>query len=181
MWADMALNGGLSALRLGTSFLNAKKDAESKKAWQAYKNTMLQLTDANNQNILTTNENIARADSVQQAFQIERSEYLTSAQAEVAAAASGTEGRSVNAVMFDVERNATMAQSKRKRDLEARYLQIDNQRTQSSFQAAMQVDYSPIPEPNPATYMLNFATSVGKLFSTGGNTRGQQIARLIDS
>ncbi|MGX9389622.1 virion core protein, T7 gp14 family [Nitrobacteraceae bacterium UC4449_H16] len=166
MWADLALSGGLAALRQGLSFSAAQDDAKAKKAWQAYKNTMLKLSDANNQNILTVNENIARRSSSEQAFGIARSEYLTSAQAEVSAAASGVEGRSVNAVLFDVERNATMAQSRRKSDLEAQYLQIDNQRAQSSFQAAMQMDYSPIPEPNPATYMLNFATDVGKLYQS---------------
>jgi hypothetical protein len=124
---------------------------------------MVKLSDANNQNILTTNENLARANSIDQSFAIERSEYLTSAQAEVAAAASGTGGRSVNDVMFDIEHNAASAQARRKQDLEAQYLQIDNQRQQSRFQAAMSMDYSPIPEPNPATYMLNFATDMAKL------------------
>ncbi|KRR22160.1 virion core protein, T7 gp14 family [Bradyrhizobium retamae] len=166
MWADLALSGGLAALRTGLSYSQAKKDAEAKQVWQAYKNTMTQLSNANNQNILTTNENIASAASREQAFQIERSEYLTSAQAEVAAAAEGVGGRSVNAVMFDVERNATMAQSRRKQDLQAQYLQIDNQRLQSDFQASMQIDYSPIPEPNPATYALNFATDMTKLWQS---------------
>jgi hypothetical protein len=145
----------------------AKKDAEAKKAWQAYKNTMVQLSDANNQNTLTTNANLAFEQSALQAFSIERSEYITSAQAEVAAAASGTGGRSANAVLLDVERNATMAQSRRQGDLEAQFLQIDNQRRQSQFQAAMSMDYSPIPEPNPATYMLNFATDMTKLYQSG--------------
>lgn len=167
MWADLALSGGLAALRTGMQYKQAKEDAAAKKAWQEYKNTMVKLSDAANQNILTSNANIAYDNSQLQAFAIERSEYLTSAQAEVAAAASGTGGRSVNDVLFDVERNATMAQSRRKADLEAQYLQIDNQRTQSRFQAAMQMDYSPIPEPNPATYMLNFATDGYKLYKSG--------------
>lgn len=167
MWADLALSGGLAALRTGMQYSQAKEDAAAKKAWQDYKNTMVRLSDATNQNILTTNANLAYDNSQLQAFAIERSEYLTTAQAEVAAAASGTGGRSVNDVLFDVERNATMAQSRRKADLEAQYLQIDNQRQQSHFQAAMQMDYSPIPEPNPATYMLNFASDAYKLYRSG--------------
>lgn len=166
MWAELALSGGLAALRTGMQYKQAKEDAEAKKAWQAYKNTMTQLSNANNQNILTTNENIAAGASRAQAFAIDRSEYLTSAQAEVAAAADGVGGRSVNAVMFDVERNATMAQSRRKQDLQAQFMQIDNQRKQSDFSAAMQMDYSPIPEPNPATYALNFATDMTKLWNS---------------
>lgn len=167
MWSDLAIGGGLSLLKQGVGYSEAKKAAEAKQAWQAYKNTMLELSNANNQNIITTNENLARRNSADQSFSIERSEYLTSAQAEVAAAASGTGGRSVNAVMFDIEQNATMAQAKRKQDLEDQYLQAENQRQQSNFQTALSHDYSPIPEPNPATYMLNFATDAYKLYKSG--------------
>jgi hypothetical protein len=166
MWADLALSGGLSALRQGVAYQQAEKDAQAKQAWQAYKNTMTKLSAAQSQNTLTTNENIVRATSRDQAFAIERSEYITSAQAEVAAAASDTGGRSVNAVMADVERNATMAQSRRKQDLQSQFLQIDNQRRQVDISAAMQMDYSPIPDPNPATYMLNFATDATKLYQS---------------
>jgi hypothetical protein len=166
MWSDLALSGGLALLRTGMSYSQASEDAKSKQAWQSYKNTMTQLSNANNQNILTTNANIARDSSSEQAFQISRSEYLTTAQAEVSAAASGVGGRSVNDVLFDVERNASSAQAARQRDLNSQYLQIDNQRQQSNFQTAMQMDYSPIPQPNPATYMLNFASDVTKLYQS---------------
>lgn len=167
MWTDLAISGGLSLLRNGMAYSDAKKSSEAKQAWQSYKNTMTQLSNVNNQNIITTNENLARSKSIDQAFQIDRSEYITSAQAEVSAAASGTGGRSVNAVMFDIEHNASVAQSRRRQDLEDQYLQFDNQRQQSQFQAAMSMDYSPIPEPNPATYMLNFATDAYKLYKSG--------------
>jgi hypothetical protein len=167
MWSDLAISGGLSLLRAGMDYSDAKKAADSKRAWQTYKNSMVQLSNQNNQNIITTNENIARAASVDQSFAIERSEYLTSAQAEVSAAAAGVGGRSPNDVLFDVERNASGAQARRKLDLQSQYLQADNQRKQSEFQAAQSMDYSPIPEPNPATYMLNFATDAYKLYRSG--------------
>lgn len=167
MWSDMALSGGLAALRAGTSFIQAGKDADAKKAWQNYKNTMTVLSNANNQNIITTNDNIARTASSNQSFQIERSEYLTDAQAEVSAAASGTGGRSPNAVLFDIGRNTDMAQSRRQADLEAQYNQNDNQRQQSAFQAANAMDYSPIPQPNSATAILGFATDMTKIYQSG--------------
>lgn len=170
MFSELALSGGLSALRTGTSFIQAQKDADAKKRWQDYKNAMTQLSDANNQNIITTNENMQRVASVNAGFAIDRSEYLTSAQAEVAAAAAGTGGNSVNDVMFDIERNATYAQSRREADLRNQYAQDDQQRKQSSFDAARQMDYSPIPEPNPATYALNFATDMTKLYKSSKPT-----------
>jgi hypothetical protein len=166
MWSDLALSGGLSALKNGMSFIQAGKDADAKRAWQSYKNAMTQLSGANSQNILTTNENMARENSADQAFQIGRSEYITNAQAEVSAAASNTGGRSVNDVLFSIDHNAADAQAKRKSDLQDQYLQIDNQRKQVAFQVATQMDYSPIPEPNPATYMLNFATDATKLYQS---------------
>jgi hypothetical protein len=149
------------------AYKDAKESADAKRAWQGYKNAMIQISDQRNQNTITTNENLARRDSIDQEFSINRSEYLTSAQAEVSAAAAGAGGRSPNDVLFDIERNATSAQAKRKQDLADQYLQADNQRQQSSFQAAMAKDYSPIPEPNPATYMLNFATDAYKLYRSG--------------
>lgn len=167
MWSDLALSGGLAALRTGMQYSDAAKAADAKRAWQGYKNSMTMLSNANNQNIATTNENIARRDSADQGFQISRSEYLTSAQAEVSAASAGVGGRSPNDVLFDVERNASSAQAKRQLDLQSQYLQIDNQRQSSEFQAASNMDYSPIPEPNPATYMLNFATDAAKLYQSG--------------
>jgi hypothetical protein len=166
----MALSGGLSLLREGMAYSDAKKTADAKRAWQAYRNTMVEISNQTNQNIITTNENIARGASIDQAFSIERSEYITSAQAEASAAASGTGGRSVNDVLFDIDRNASHAQAQRQRDLNAQYLQFDNQRQQSQMQAAMSKDYSPIPEPNPATYMLNFATDAFKLYKSGTPT-----------
>jgi hypothetical protein len=167
MWTELAISGGLSLLQQGMAYKDAKAAADSKRAWQSYKNAMVELSNSSNQSILTTNAGLARDASSDQAFNISRSEYLTSAQAEVAAAASGTGGRSPNDVLFDIGRNADYAQHRRKQDLEAQYLQIDNQRQQSAFQAAMSKDYSPIPEPNPATYMLNFATDAYKLYRSG--------------
>ncbi|KJC51083.1 hypothetical protein UP09_03290 [Bradyrhizobium sp. LTSP885] len=166
MWADLALSGGLSALRNGMSYKTAKEDADAKQKWQDYKNTMTKLSLAANQNVLVTNANMARDASAEQQFSIERSAYLTEAQAEASAAAAGVGGRSVNDVLFDIDNNAAMAQSRRKADLKSQYLQIDNQNTQSTWQAAMQMDYSPIPQPNPATYMLNFATDATKLWQS---------------
>jgi hypothetical protein len=63
-------------------------------------------------------------------------------------------------VQFDVERNASMQQARLTDDLEAQYLQVDQQRLNSAFQAATNQDFSFIPSPNMATYMLNFGTDL---------------------
>lgn len=165
MWANMAIEGGLSALKNGMAYRNAKQQAESARLWQTYKNTMTKISDGQNQNALTTNENLARERAKRSRWDIEKSEYLTTAEATVAAAASDTGGRSVNMVMFDIERNADAARAKVDRDLEGQRLQIDHQREASSFQAAMQMDYTPIPMPDATTYALGFATDMYKTYS----------------
>lgn len=167
MWGDLALSGGLAALRTGMQYSDAKKTADARQAWQNYKNTMTQIGGALNQNTLTANENIIRHQSADQAFDITRSAYLTSAQAEVSAAAAGVGGRSPNDVLFDIGRNEATAQAKRQMDLQSQYTQVDNEREQVAFQTASQMDYSPIPKPNPATYLLGFATDAMKLYKSG--------------
>lgn len=160
MFAEMALMGGLSLLKNGMSFQAASVEAKAKRQWQAYKNAMVKLQDAQNQNAITTNEVMLEGRVAEQRFQIKRSEYVTEAAAEASAAAADTEGRSVNMVMFDIERNASMQQARLTQDLEAQYAQFDQQRQSSAFQAALNTDYTFIPKPSLATYALGFATDM---------------------
>ena len=169
MWADMALTGGKTLLQMGFDYNSASKEAESKKAWLAYKNAMTQLANANNQNTITTNEILLNKRVANQRFQIGRSSYITSGAATAAAAASDTGGRSVNMTVFDVERNASMQQANVQADLEAQYLNFDAQRTNSAMQAAQQHDYTTVPTPNLAAYALDFgATMTNKYNSLNG-------------
>lgn len=164
MFADMALDGGLALLRRGVSFIGAKKEADAKKAIQNYKNTMVALAGASNQNIITTNENLIRSRDADTAFDITRTEYITEAKAEVQAAATGTGGRSVNATLFDVERNAEVAQARRRQDLEAQYMNLDAQRESSAFQTSLQIDRSYIPEPSGAAFALGLSTDAMSIY-----------------
>lgn len=165
MWADLALSGAQSLIKQGMSYDAASKKAKADRQWQAYKNAMTKLADANNQNAITTNEVLLEERVANQRFQIERSEYTTSAQAEAAAAATDTGGRSVDMVVFDIERNASMAQANVTSDLEAQYAQHDEQRRNSAFQAVMQQDHTYIPSPNLATYALGFATDMTNAYT----------------
>lgn len=160
MWADLAVSGVDSLFKRVGSYIQAEKEAKAKRQWQEYKNAMTRLADANNQNAITANERLTEERVSRQRFNIRRSSYMTSAQAEAAAAAENTAGRSVNMVQFDIERNASMQQANLTADMEAQYAQFDNQRQSSAFQAAMNMDYTFIPSPNPATYFLGFATDI---------------------
>jgi hypothetical protein len=158
-WTDIALSGAKS---LG-SFILSSAEAKNKRKWQKYNNAMLMLQSGQNNNVLTDNENMARERSAEEAFLIRRSEYITKASVEVEAAASGTVGRSVNMVLFDVGRNAAVADRDRQRDLDLQYLGFDNQRRQLAMETKMSLDTSDIPNPNP------FSAALGFLGDTAGS------------
>jgi hypothetical protein len=160
MFAQMALIAGMSLLKQGMGFQAAQAEAKSKRQWQAYRNAMTMLANANNQNAITTNEVMLEDRLATQRFNIERSEYITEAAAEASAAAADTGGRSVSMVLFDIERNASIQQGRLQQDLEAQYVSNDEQRRNSAFQAATQMDYTHIPKPNLATYAMNFASDM---------------------
>ena len=160
MWADLAVSGLDSFFKRTGSYIQAEKEAKAKRQWQEWKNAMTRLADANNQNAITTNERLTEDRVSRQRFNVRRSSYMTAAQAEASAAAENTAGRSVNMVQFDIERNASMQQANLTADMEAQYAQFDNQRLSSAFQAAMNQDYTFIPSPNPATYMLGFSSDI---------------------
>lgn len=163
MWADMALAGLQSGISSVGQFILGSMEAKAKRKWQKYNNQMVAIANAQNQNSITTNEILATERASIQKFNIDRSEIITSGQAEASAAAADTEGRSVNAVIFDVERNAGMQRAQVQSDLEAQYLQFSQQRKNSAFQMAQQQDHSFIPMPNPVTALLNFgATATDK-------------------
>jgi hypothetical protein len=160
----MAAQGGLSLLKNGLGFIAAQREAKAAKAWQAYRNKMVRLADGQNQNVITTNSNMARERSAEAAFAISRSKLTTEGSAAVAAAAMGVEGRSVDMVQFDIGRNAAYAQQQRLDDLNMEMEGFRNQRRQSAMQAIQNIDLSPIPKPNPASYMLGFTTDIAKLW-----------------
>lgn len=165
MWSDIALSGAQSLIKSGVSFFAAQQQAEAEKRWQKYNNAMTMLGNASNQNTINTNEILAAERGANQRFEIGRSKYITVGQAEASAAASDTEGRSVNAVVFDVERNAAKAQAALRADLQAQYLSLDHQRQSSAFQMASNLDYSYIPQPNAATYLMGFSTDMYSQYS----------------
>lgn len=165
MWNNMGMEMGLSALKSGASFIGAMQEAKSKRAWQQYNNAMTRLADGQNQNAITTNVNMAIERSTIQGFEIERSEYQTRGAAEAAAAAAGVSGRSVNQTLFQVERSAAVAQHTRMYDLQGQLLGFEQQRQQSAFQTAQQIDHTYIPNPSPISALMGFGGDATKIYN----------------
>ena len=159
----MWLQAGLSVAQGLTGFIQSSREAKYRRKLQEYNNAMTRLANAQNQNAITLNQNMAVERSLAQQFQIERSEYVTIGEAEVSAAAAGTAGRSVNQTLYQVQRSADEAESNRQSDLEAQLAGFQQQRLNSAMQAAQQIDYSFIPSPNPVSSMLGIATDLYKI------------------
>jgi len=164
MWADTAMLG-VSGVKAILGYTQARKQAVQDKKWQLYNNTMVSIQDAGNQNAITVNENLAREKASRDAFAVKKSAYQTKASAEVAAAASGTTGRSVDIALYDIGRSEALMLDQIGKDLSAQYMQFDQQRQGSAMSAKLSKDFRGVPMPSPATYMLGFATDAYDLFN----------------
>lgn len=159
-WTSSQMSQGLgSAFSQIGGFIAKSKQAKSDRAWQKYNNAMTRIQGAQNQNILTTNENIAREATLEQRFAIQRSEYVTLATAQVQAAASGTVGRSVTHVMNSIKRNAALADAKVAQDFELRKVETDVNRQQTEMQVQTSLDLRKIQGPSPVALALGIADS----------------------
>lgn len=157
-WGSIFMKGLPGAVGSVVNFITASEDAKSQRKWQAYNNALVRLQNATNQNALTTNEGMAVERASEAEYAIRKNEYITKASVEVSAAATGTTGRSVNAVLFDVGRNAARASADKARDLDYQLLGFQQQRELSNLQTEMQIDHSRIPGPNPADVVLGLTT-----------------------
>lgn len=168
MWGFDLTSLGNSAAKAGGSFISDYFKAKNDRAWQKYRNAMVQISRSQNANAITLNENMAMERSAASAYNIKLSEYKTKAKAQVAAAAAGIEGGSVNQVMFQLDTNAARAQSNRKADLDAQLLGFQNAKMSNDFQAMQTMDYAKIPSPSPLLAMLGFASD---LWNTDEDTK----------
>lgn len=157
MWWAFAAQTAMNFIGAEASYQADKAQWKAQTAWKKYQNTMVNLSNAINQNAITTNEVLAQKAFADQALKIKQGGIITQARVEVAAAAAGVKGRTVNQAMFDVQRNAANRERERQDSFVAANLAFDQQRLQSSMSAAMQQDYTYLPKPKSATYYLNAA------------------------
>lgn len=178
MWMQLA-QAGMSAANAYQQYQVSKDLYKAQKSWQDYNNKMTRLVDAQNQNAITTNTLIRQEASTMQAINNQRSTILTTGTAKVAAGAAGVEGASVNATMFDIQRNGAVAEYTRSLDLEHSLDQFDQQRLQSAMSSEMQQDYSYIPKPDLMTDLMgSLAGSLDK-YNRKPNTGGGDASSVL--
>lgn len=168
-----AMNGAFSALSSLTSFITASKQAKQDRLWQEYNNKMTKLQNAENQNIITTNDVMRQDRKHTQLMQIQKSETASLASAEASAAASGTIGNSVNMTLRAISQNASNARQAIERDDDLQDVQTMNQRFQSAFGMEMQLDRRVISGPSTASLLLGLGEAGIKAsgLTTGSSKR----------
>ena len=158
MW--FAVQAAMQVAGAVAQYKGDKAQAKAAQRMQDYRNKMLSISNAMNQNSITTNTSLAIQQSARQAVYMRRDELSTLGSTAVSAAAAGVKGRSVNATLLDVQRNAGYAERQRSEDLELQFLQYDQERLNSSLSATMQTDLSYIPKPKLSSYLIKAAGNI---------------------
>lgn len=160
---------GIGFVQSGLQYLSAQKEASARKAMQKYTNRMVDLSNAASQNTITENEIQDRQSLADQAFLNKRAALEQAGTTEVAAAAAGVEGNSVNSAMFDVTRQAAMVEGRRQLEYASHMLAFDTQRTNTDNAAVMQKDNSILPSPSVGNYLFSaVANSAAPLLQIAG-------------
>lgn len=149
---------GMDMLGGFMQYQSDKAEAKAARAYQKYRNTMTNLSNAINQNAITTNEIMSNDAFTREAVDIKKDYLAADANATVSAAAAGVKGRSVNQSLFDIKRSMDVAEGLRQENLRNSWLAFDQQRQTSAMDAALQQDHSYIPKPKLASYLLNAAS-----------------------
>ena len=150
----MAVMAAAAVAQTALQFMQASKQAKYQKKMQRYRNGMLNIANAMNQNSITTNTSLQIQQSAKQAVAVRKGELSTLGSASVAAAAAGVRGNSVNSTLVNLQRNAGLMEKQRKDDLDQYFLQTRQQRMQSTLSAVQGTDVSYIPKPSLGAYIL---------------------------
>lgn len=173
-WAGVGLGLGIAGALSGyqsqrQQAANAKAMAEYNQKIQAYKNKMTMLSAAQQQNTITQNVTAAIQSSAIEATDIQQKVQEATGAAEVAAAATGTTGRSVQMVNTSVQRAGAAQEYSRQQQLQNVFASADTQRQNVAMQAVMQQDlnwYQNPSSPSALGTLAQIGGVVAKYFDT---------------
>lgn len=172
LWALAA-----AGMQVGSALMGYQADkatAKAQQAFQKYRNTMTQLSNAMTQNAITSNELIEMEASKREALQIQGNYQEAAGAVQVQAGSAYTAGRSVDRSMHELKLGAQMAESVRQENLINAWQGYDAQRKNAAMSAAMQQDHSYIPTPKLSSYLFKAAANIasGQASGSGGNLMG---------
>lgn len=159
--------GVLSAVSGMMSYTSALTQYKNNKKIQEYRNKMANISNAINQNAITSNVIQAQIQSGTAAVKIQRQGAELAGEVSSQAAATGTVGNSVNMTVLAAKQQEAAAELDREDQMEATYTSAFHSRQQSAQSAAMQQDYTAYEKPNAMAYLIgSMAGTVGSLAAT---------------
>lgn len=151
---------GLSIAEGATGFLNQGIAASLQASLQKYRNQMLQISAAMANNAVTHNEISTRDASTRLNFAIQQQAAADQGSAEVAAAAAGVQGGSVDATMRGLRRSAANAQAARQMRAKAEAQAHHQERKNNNISAIFGRDTTPIDRPSLLSSAVGLGTTL---------------------
>lgn len=151
---------GLSIAGSVAGLESRRIDAKMERAVQAYRNTMQAINTAQQKNMVTLNEIAVQDASSRMEHDIQVQSMRDRGAAEVAAAAAGVKGNSVNLTMRDIASSSATANKNRLDNLKAQYAAYGQERRNIAVGAAMNKDVSVIPRPSVSSMLFGVSTNV---------------------
>jgi hypothetical protein len=158
-----------------STFANYKESSLRTKeanAMKDYRNKMTNISNAINQNAITTNTTLQIQQSARKAVHIRREGLSSLGASTVIAAAAGVRGNSVQSTLIDLQRNTSLVDAARSRDLDQFFAQAHQQRLGSSLSAVQNQDLTFIPKPNLGQMLFKDFMATAESIATGGMSSG---------
>lgn len=169
---------GLSILGQTDDYAMASAKAKVQKQMQDYNNKMARLSDAMNQNAITTNVSLAIQRSAMESESIQRQGRAEVGSVISQAGATGTTGTSVTLAKQAVQAAEAGAQYQRELALRDTFLATDQQRRASTFAADLQQDYSPIEKPSATKAFVGMLGTAAGAYAAYAPSSSSSVAQL---
>ena len=162
MYAQM----GLAAASTLGDFATTSIQAKMQEAQRAFQNHMSDLSAARSKNAITTNEVRTQDAAVRADVQIQKIALSDQANAEVAAAAAGTAGNSVDMVMSDLRASAGGASYANRRNANQQMIEMGAQRQSVAIAQVTNKNIQIIPKPSIGSLLLGGAASMIDIYDS---------------
>lgn len=180
MYASMGLTVGQGV----TGFLNEGIASKLARSMQKYRNEMLQLTAAMNNDVITQNQIRTRDAAVALQFDIELRGAKDRGAAEVAAASAGVSGSNVDKTMRHLRGSALRAHAARKARTAQEMQGHAQERRNNNVSAILGQDIQVIARPSALAHLGGMATKLFDNYNDAqpeGDKIGDQLRRFTSS
>ena len=158
----MAASMGLSVLSGAASYAAGKKKTRAQRAWQEYQNKQTLISNAADQNALTTNLERARRNTVRRVQDIQLNKMRAEGAAAVAAAAAGVTGVTVAQQALEIGAHAARQEKAADEDLLMTAQDMEAQRDIVARRATAAQDRTKYEGPSAGATLLGIGADITK-------------------